>query len=199
MKNYKFPVLIAIGILGIPAVGFSQAPQSVDKTKQATEMNRSFDQNRPSTMNRMQPSPMDRTVQDTKFRGSNLERKGDSTVPMTDTQTRRMDVDKNIDSNTHFDTNKKVDVNSENRSVRDSFRHFFSWRDHDNVDVIKFREALRTDRVLLPFAENIDFVQCGDTVIVFGVVGSQKIKSDIEAKIKSVGGSATVENRIIVK
>lgn len=63
--------------------------------------------------------------------------------------------------------------------------------------MVRFRETLRTDPALVSFAEKIDAIECGNRVILFGVVNSQQIKSNLELKAKNLSGT-NVENRIMV-
>lgn len=63
----------------------------------------------------------------------------------------------------------------------------------------KFKEAITKDQNLAHFLSSIDFIQCGDIIIVYGVVNNPKAKNDIGAKLKHVDPSIQVENKIIVR
>jgi hypothetical protein len=185
--NNLLTYFVALGILGIPVIGSSQMPSNMNRTP-AVEQN---------TMNRpVQPSNVDQNIQ---------------TRPnYSDT---RMDVKDNseFDNGRMHDTRVynrggAIDVNIDHRNIDGRVdrvdrvdRNFYSWRDPNNTTVVRFRDAFRSDKVLLPYAESVDFVQCGDTTIVFGVVSSPEIKANIENKLRSLDGVSKIENRIIVK
>jgi hypothetical protein len=76
---------------------------------------------------------------------------------------------------------------------------FFTDRDRagGSAFMVKFRENIKSDPRLAAYAERIDAIECGNRVILFGVVNSQEAKSNLELKAKNLG-STGVENRIMV-
>lgn len=63
---------------------------------------------------------------------------------------------------------------------------------------MKLKEFMRGDPVLSASSEKVDALQCGDRVVLFGVVDSQQAKSKIELKVRADSGLPVVENKIMI-
>jgi len=55
------------------------------------------------------------------------------------------------------------------------------------------------DPELAPYATSIDYMMCGSTIVIFGLVDSQEIKDAVERKIRPFAKGRPVQNKIIVK
>ena len=64
---------------------------------------------------------------------------------------------------------------------------------------IKVREALRSDPVFINYADTIDVIDCNGVIIVYGVVNNESIKEQVIVKIRSLGRSSEIQNKIIVR
>ena len=61
------------------------------------------------------------------------------------------------------------------------------------------RDVIRNDQRFVTYVDTVDFIQCGDQLIVYGIVNDDRAKSDIELKIKEIQGIPHIQNKIIVK
>lgn len=71
----------------------------------------------------------------------------------------------------------------------------------DDNYVTRVRNVIREDKQLVVYIHDdlIDFVPCGNILIVFGVVDSEEAKEAIIQRVRSVQPEVQVQNKIIVK
>lgn len=86
-------------------------------------------------------------------------------------------------------------------NIYDRDDHYYDHRNVrvDDTVIVRLRKVIQDDRALAVYAPNIDYIACGDSVIVFGVVDSDQIKTDIERRLSSAGDGVRVQNKLIVK
>lgn len=100
--------------------------------------------------------------------------------------------------NDRTDKDVRVDMRIDRESDRDGT--FYSREPvQGGAFVIRVKEILRSDPVFVNVAKTVDVIECNGSTIIFGVVNTEKEKNDLIVKIKNLGGSSEIQNRIIVK
>lgn len=62
-----------------------------------------------------------------------------------------------------------------------------------------FWQTINSDAELAPYASDFDYILCGNTILLYGLVSSEEIKNAIEVKLKPYAEGNPVQNLIIVK
>lgn len=138
----------------------------------------------------MQPSSSSSTVFDKNFDNRGVQPSSSSVIIQ----------DKNVDFNRSIQrdgVDRTFDMSVDRRAVNIPMPQ--ARGDFQGPFAIKVREMIKSDPVFLKFADSIDAIDCGDRVILFGVVNTSEVKTKIESSVKNLGSEKNIENRIIVK